>query len=114
MLNMNPVLLGGKTAIVTGAAGYFGRSFSECLLLNGSKVVLFDKDKKVIDLAKALKEEIISGAGLDVYKNEPYNGVLSSFENVVTTPHIGAYAMEIRNVMEFEAVENLIKGLANE
>jgi D-3-phosphoglycerate dehydrogenase len=80
------------------------------ILINTSRGDIINED----NLAKALKEEIISGAGLDVYKNEPYNGALSSFENVVTTPHIGAYAMETRNAMEYEAVQNLLNGLNHE
>ena len=37
--------------------------------------------------------------------------ILPELDNVVLTPHIGAYAKEIRMQMEMEAVENLIKGL---
>ena len=55
MLNKNLFSLEGKTAIVTGAAGYFGSTFTEHLLLSGSKVILFDKDEKIIDLANTLK-----------------------------------------------------------
>ncbi|MBO72224.1 MAG: 3-phosphoglycerate dehydrogenase [Flavobacteriales bacterium] len=61
-------------------------------------------------LQLALSNNIISGAGLDVFHKEPYNGVLLEFENVFATPHIGSYASEIRNQMEIEAVENLLNG----
>ena len=38
----------------------------------------------------------------------------TKLDNVVLTPHIGAYAKEIRIKMEVEAAENLIKGLNEE
>ena len=63
------------------------------------------------DLELAVKNGIIAGAGLDVFKEEPYYGPLTNYENVILTPHIGSYAKEIRMVMELEAVNNLIKGL---
>jgi len=65
-------------------------------------------------LQKALAKQCIAGAGLDVYLSEPYKGSLLKYDNVITTPHIGAYAKEIRLKMEMEAAENLIKGLTND
>ena len=65
------------------------------------------------DLEKNLKNGLLSGAGLDVYEEEPYTGPLRECNNVVLSPHIGSYAKEIRIKMEQEAAENLIKGLAN-
>jgi D-3-phosphoglycerate dehydrogenase len=65
-------------------------------------------------LMEALDNKLIAGAGLDVYREEPYNGSLLQYNNVITTPHIGAYAKEIRMQMELEAAQNLIKGLKNE
>ena len=65
-------------------------------------------------LLEALDKKHIAGAGLDVYREEPYNGSLLQYNNVITTPHIGAYAKEIRVQMELEAAQNLIKGLKNE
>lgn len=62
-------------------------------------------------LVNALNDNIISGAGLDVFQEEPYNGPLLYCDNVITTPHIGAYAKEIRIKMELEATKNLIKDL---
>lgn len=38
--------LEGKTAILTGAAGYFGKVFADTLVMSGAKVILFAKDEK--------------------------------------------------------------------
>ena len=62
-------------------------------------------------LVKALDEGLISGAALDVFCKEPYNGPLVNFDNVIVTPHIAAYAKEIRVQMEIEATKNIIKSL---
>ena len=62
-------------------------------------------------LCEALKNKRLCGAGLDVFKHEPYTGPLTELDNLVLTPHIGSYAKEIRITMEMEAAENLIRGL---
>jgi len=82
----------------------------EALLINTSRGEVINED----DLIRALGEQILSGAGLDVFYDEPYKGPLLQYDNVVVTPHIGSYAREIRMKMELEAVQNLIKGLENE
>ena len=68
--------LEGKTAVVTGAAGYFGSAFSDCLLSAGAKVVLFDKDEKVATLANSLKArfdaENIEHCQVDFYDEKAY------------------------------------------
>ena len=63
------------------------------------------------DLEIAVKNRVIAGAGLDVFQEEPYNGPLTNYKNVILSPHIGSYAQEIRMAMELEAVNNLIEGL---
>lgn len=60
-------------------------------------------------LIRALEEERVAGAWLDSFDQEPYQGPLVDFEQVVLTPHIGSYTFECRQQMESEAVENLIK-----
>lgn len=62
-------------------------------------------------LVDSLQSEHLAGAALDVFKQEPYTGPLTKFDNVILTPHIGSYAVESRVQMEIEAAENLIKGL---
>lgn len=62
-------------------------------------------------LCQLLKEGWLSGAALDVFEREPYEGPLSELDNVILTPHIGSYAQEARVEMEVQAVRNLLQGL---
>ena len=80
---------------------------SGSILINTSRGEVVDEES----LYKILKEEKIFGAGLDVFRNEPYSGNLLNLNNVIVTPHIGSYAREIRIKMELESIENLIRGL---
>ena len=82
----------------------------EAILINTSRGEVINEG----DLIEALKRKIIAGVALDVFKNEPYNGELKNFENVLLTPHIGSYAIETRITMEIEATKNLINGIGNE
>ena len=78
-------------------------------LINASRGGLVDETA----LYSALKEGKLSGAALDVFDNEPYEGPLRSLDNVILTPHIGSYAKEGRIQMEKDAVQNLINGLTD-
>ncbi len=68
---------------------------------------------------RALNEAVasghLSGAGLDVYPQEPYSGPLCRNDKVILSPHQATLTVETRNAMELRAVENLIgclKGVA--
>lgn len=63
-------------------------------------------------LYQALKTNKLSGAAIDVFSNEPYDGNLCELDNVILTPHIGSYAAEGKLLMEIDAVKNLIQTLA--
>ena len=69
---------------------------------------------KELDLVKALKEKIIAGVALDVYKNEPIskNHQLVKMPNVVLAPHIGSSSVETRSKMAEITVKNLNLGLS--
>ena len=74
------------------------------LIINTSRGQFIDEK----DLFDGLTTEKVGGVGLDVYVNEPYNGDLINFDNVVLTPHIATLTKESRTEMEVEAVTNLL------
>jgi glyoxylate reductase len=64
-------------------------------------------------LAWALKNRMISGAGLDVYEDEPaVHPDLLTLENVVLAPHLGSATTETRTAMADLAVRNVIAVLS--
>jgi D-3-phosphoglycerate dehydrogenase len=77
------------------------------ILLNSARGTLVDENS----LIHALKKEIISGAWLDVYNNEPYDGPLKNYEQVLLTPHVSTYTRQCRRSMEESAVRNLLRDL---
>jgi glyoxylate reductase len=61
-------------------------------------------------LCKALKEEWIAGAALDVFEHEPtpVDNPLLRLENVVVSPHISSASHETRTKMAEMVAENLV------
>lgn len=60
-------------------------------------------------LVQALKNNLIAGAGLDVYENEPQlTEGLAQLPNTVLLPHIGSATTETRTAMGLMAAENAI------
>jgi len=80
-------------------------------LVNTSRGAIIDEGA----LLKALKENWIKGAGIDVFENEPeiYPG-LSDLSNIIVTPHIASATTETRNKMSEIAAQNIIKVLSGE
>ncbi|WP_153723657.1 2-hydroxyacid dehydrogenase [Sporosarcina cascadiensis] len=65
------------------------------------------------ELAKALDENRIAGAGLDVFEEEPKVSVgLMKSPLVTMTPHVGSGTLETREKMTELAVENMISVLS--
>jgi len=66
---------------------------------------------KVVDeqaLVEALQSGHLSGAGLDVFENEPrVNPALCGLANVVLAPHIGGSTLEDRRRGRLQAAENV-------
>ena len=77
------------------------------VLINASRGGAVDEGA----LYEALKKGHLSGAALDVFRDEPYSGPLSELDNIILTPHIGSYAKEARVKMEVDAVKNLLVAL---
>ncbi len=62
-------------------------------------------------LIAALDNKKVAGAWIDTFWNEPYDGALRNYPQVILTPHIGSYTRECRRAMEMEAADNLIAAL---
>jgi glyoxylate reductase len=78
------------------------------ILVNTARGPIVDEQA----LVKALKEQWIFGAGLDVYEHEPLiSKELLALRNVVLQPHTGSGTFETRTKMALMAAENLIEGL---
>lgn len=77
------------------------------VLINTSRGGLIDEGA----LVEALKSGRLSGAGIDAFEREPYDGPLKGCPTAVLTCHMGSAAAECRARMESEAAENLIRAL---
>lgn len=101
------------TLHASGDAPLLGESeFSQTkhgiFLLNAARGGLIDEGA----LCRALQSGIVAGAWLDTFTEEPYEGPLTRFPQVILTPHAGSATAECRSRMEMEAVENLLDALA--
>ncbi len=67
-------------------------------------------------LVAALKDNIIKGAALDVYRKEPVDpdNELLKLSNIVTVPHIGSAVKKTRDAMAMLAARNLVAVLNGE
>lgn len=58
-----------------------------------------------------IKKKVIKKVWLDVFSKEPYSGNMSSYNNIIMTPHIGSYTEEARKKMEIKAIENILNNI---
>lgn len=75
-------------------------------ILNGARGALIDEES----LMNALDSGKVAGVWLDAFNQEPYEGSIARYEQVIMTPHVGSYTYEGRLQMELDAVDNLIRG----
>ena len=77
----------------------------DAFLINTSRGGIIDEEA----LYDALRNNKLRGAALDVYNNEPLReSPLKELDNVIMTPHIGAYTEEAIENMSIQAAKNLI------
>lgn len=81
------------------------------LLVNTSRGPVVDE----LELARALREERIAGAALDVFEREPQvEPELLDFDAVVLAPHLGSATTETRTAMVELAARNVVGVLGGE
>ena len=74
----------------------FNMMKKNCILVNTARGGLINET----DLIEALKNNLIKGAALDVFKNEPLKeSDLFNLENIILTPHIAASTDEAQIVV---------------
>jgi D-3-phosphoglycerate dehydrogenase len=77
-----------------------------CFLINTARGGIINQD----DLKWALQNNIIAGAAIDVYEEEPPKDYeLIQIQNLITTPHIGGNSIEAVEAMGISAIENIVK-----
>jgi D-3-phosphoglycerate dehydrogenase len=77
------------------------------VVINTARGGLVDEEA----LYRALRDGRLAGAALDVFAEEPYQGPLTEFPNVLLTCHMGSYAKQVRAAMETEALRNAMSHL---
>ena len=60
-------------------------------------------------LSKALEDELIAGAAIDTFEDEPYKGPLQHAERCLLTAHMGSMSKDCRARMEIEATEEAMR-----
>jgi len=82
------------------------------VLVNTSRGAVVDE----AELIRALENDVIRAAGLDVFEREPLppDSPLLQLDNVVLAPHIGSASIETRSRMATICARNLIAALKGE
>ena len=77
-----------------------------CIIVNTARGGIINEN----DLALALNNKKIFGAGLDVFEKEPPDkkNPLLKLDNIVLTPHSAALTLECRKRMAIETCENIV------
>ena len=82
-----------------------------CIIINAARGGIINET----DLDKALNEELIFGAGIDVFEKEPPedNNPLLKNEKVFLSPHTAAFTEECMTRMGMETIQNIIDFFEN-
>jgi D-3-phosphoglycerate dehydrogenase / 2-oxoglutarate reductase len=88
---------------------------SDAIIINTSRGGIINEH----DLNEVMQTGHLSGAAIDVFEKEPYDGPLQNIERCLLTAHMGSMSVDCRTRMEIESTEEAIrflagKGLENE
>ena len=80
---------------------------TDAIIINTSRGGIINED----DLYKVMQSGHLSGAAIDVFDNEPYDGDLNKIERCLLTAHMGSMSIDCRTRMEIEATEEAVRFL---
>ena len=63
------------------------------------------------DLYNVMQSGHLSGAAIDVFEREPYDGPLKDIVRCFLTAHMGSMSIDCRTRMEIEATEEVVRFL---
>ena len=66
------------------------------------------------DLYEVMQSGHLSGAAIDVFEKEPYDGPLKEIERCLLTGHMGSMSLDCRTRMEIESTEEVVRFLTSE
>ena len=79
----------------------------DAVLINTARGGIVDEDA----LDQALELQMLAGAAIDVFEQEPYSGPLTFRESCLLTPHLGSCTLSSRTRMESEALNETLRWL---
>jgi D-3-phosphoglycerate dehydrogenase len=80
---------------------------TDAIIINTSRGGIINEN----DLYEVMQSGHLSGAAIDVFDNEPYDGDLKSIERCLLTAHMGSMSVDCRTRMEIEATEEVVRFL---
>ena len=78
---------------------------SDAIIINTSRGGIINEG----DLYHVMQEGHLSGASIDVFEQEPYDGKLTEIDRCLLTAHMGSMSIDCRTRMEIEATEEVIR-----
>lgn len=77
----------------------------DAIIINTSRGGIINEQ----DLYEVMNNGHLSGAAIDVFEKEPYDGNLAKIERCLLTAHMGSMSIDCRTRMEIEATEEAIR-----
>jgi D-3-phosphoglycerate dehydrogenase / 2-oxoglutarate reductase len=82
----------------------------DAIIINTARGGIINED----DLYEVMKSGHLSGAAIDVFDFEPYDGKLQEIQRCILTAHMGSMSVDCRTCMEIEATEEAVRFLTNQ
>jgi len=77
----------------------------DAIVINTARGGIINED----DLYEVMQNGHLSGAAVDVFNLEPYDGQLKNIDRCILTAHMGSMSVDCRTRMEIEATEEAIR-----